>query len=79
MTNQNSTDKRRGFAALSPERRAEISRAGGKAAHERGVAHRFVKGGSLAREAGRKGGLARGRNKESAPISLLVGEKQGEE
>lgn len=33
--------KPRGFAALSPERRAEISSLGGKRAHEKGTAHKF--------------------------------------
>lgn len=46
----------RGFAAMSPERRAQISRLGGKAAHERGTAHQFNP--DEAREAGRKGGKA---------------------
>lgn len=34
--------KPRGFATMSPERRAEISSRGGKAAHERGTAHHFT-------------------------------------
>jgi len=45
-----------GFAAISPERRSEISRAGGKAAHVAGTAHEFTP--EQAREAGRKGGQA---------------------
>lgn len=48
--------QKRGFAALSPERRAEISRQGGKAAHEKGTAHKWTK--EEASAAGRKGGLA---------------------
>ena len=48
--------QKRGFAALSPERRAEISRQGGKAAHARGTAHKWTE--EEARAAGRKGGLA---------------------
>lgn len=47
---------RRGFASMSPERRAEISRLGGRAAQQQGVAHRFTK--DTAREAGKKGGKA---------------------
>lgn len=49
--------KRRGFASLSPERQREIASAGGRAAHEQGTAHQFTS--EEAREAGRKGGLAR--------------------
>lgn len=48
--------KPRGFAALSPEQRAEISRKGGRAAHEKGTAHQFDT--EEARAAGRKGGIA---------------------
>lgn len=48
--------KPRGFAAMSPEKRREISSLGGKSAHEKGTAHRFTS--EEAREAGRKGGLA---------------------
>lgn len=33
---------KRGFAALSPERRREISAAAGKRAHELGVAHQWT-------------------------------------
>jgi len=33
--------KPRGFAAMSPEKRAEISSLGGKRAHEKGTAHKF--------------------------------------
>lgn len=49
----------RGFAAIDPVRRREISSMGGKAAHEQGVAHEWSK--AQARIAGRKGGLARAR------------------
>ena len=53
--------KPRGFAALcqTPEGRArvsEIARKGGKAAHEKGTAHKWTK--EEASAAGRKGGLA---------------------
>jgi hypothetical protein len=37
------TPKPRGFAAISPERRRDISSKGGKAAHAAGTAHRFTK------------------------------------
>jgi general stress protein YciG len=46
----------RGFARLSPEERAAMSRKGGQTAHARGTAHQFTP--EEARKAGRKGGLA---------------------
>jgi uncharacterized protein len=51
-----SSNKARGFAALDPERRRDISRKGGIAAHRKGTAHQWDQ--TAAREAGRKGGLA---------------------
>lgn len=48
--------KPRGFATMTPEQRAEISRKGGKAAHASGRAHTFSK--EEAASAGSKGGLA---------------------
>jgi uncharacterized protein len=48
--------KPRGFAAISPERRSEIARKGGQAAHARGTAHKFTT--EEARLAGMKGGNA---------------------
>ncbi len=45
--------KKRGFAALTPERRIEIARSGGLAAHAKGKGHKFTT--EEAREAGRKG------------------------
>jgi general stress protein YciG len=49
----------KGFAALSKERKAEISRMGGRASHARGTAHEWTK--EEAAVAGRKGGLAAGK------------------
>lgn len=46
----------RGFAAMSPERRREIARRGGKRGHELGVAHRWTS--EEAAAAGRIGGKA---------------------
>lgn len=46
----------RGFAALSPEKRAEIARKGGRTAHQKGAAHTFSS--EEARAAGAKGGKA---------------------
>src|SRR5262245_47469204 len=48
---------RRGFAAMDPEARREISRRGGEASHESGRGHEFNS--EEAREAGRRGGEAR--------------------
>ena len=47
----------RGFASMDAARQREIASRGGKAAHAKGAAHEWDK--SEAREAGRKGGLAR--------------------
>ena len=47
--------QKRGFAAMSAEQRAEISRRGGLSAHRKGVAHVWTT--EEAREAGRKGGI----------------------
>ncbi len=51
--------KPRGFAALTPERRREISSKGGVSAHVKGSAHEWDS--QAAREAGRKGGLSHAR------------------
>ena len=50
----------RGFASMDPELQREIASQGGRASHERGTGHEWNSG--EAREAGHKGGLARGRN-----------------
>jgi general stress protein YciG len=47
----------RGFASMDPQRQREIASEGGRAAHEKGTAHEFTS--EEAREAGRKGGMAR--------------------
>jgi uncharacterized protein len=54
---------RRGFAAMSPEKQKEIASLGGKAAHAKGTAHEFSP--EEAREAGRKGGQAAQRARQS--------------
>jgi len=48
--------KRRGFAAMSPDRQRAIARIGGIAAHKKGTAHEFSP--TEASAAGRKGGIA---------------------
>ena len=45
---------------MDAEKQREIASKGGKAAHEKGTAHEFTS--EEAREAGRKGGQARGGN-----------------
>ena len=56
MTEPEKKKRVRGFGALSPERRREIARKGGQAAHQSGNAHEFTT--DEAREAGRRGGKA---------------------
>lgn len=63
----------RGFASMDPEKRREIARKGGKAAHERGVAHEFSS--EEARQAGRRGGQAVSRNRD---YMAEIGRKGGE-
>jgi len=46
--------KRRGFSAMDENKKREIARKGGIAAHRKGTAHKFTP--EEAREAGRKGG-----------------------
>jgi len=53
----------RGFAAMDAEKQREIARKGGRAAHEQGVAHEWSS--NEAREAGKKGGQARGRQTQN--------------
>ena len=51
--------KDRGFGSMDQAKRREIARKGGKAAHQHGTAHKWTR--EEAREAGRKGGMARRR------------------
>jgi uncharacterized protein len=46
---------RRGFACMDPVKVRRLASKGGKAAHEKGTAHRFTS--EEARAAGRKGGM----------------------
>ena len=50
--------RKRGFAAMSPERRKEIASEGGRQAHAAGLANKFTK--ETAREAGKLGGAKTG-------------------
>jgi general stress protein YciG len=54
---------RRGFASMDTDKQRRIASKGGRAAHEKGTAHEFTP--EEAREAGRKGGEARGRSRSS--------------
>lgn len=54
---------RRGFAAMDAAKQREIASKGGKAAHASGNAHQWNS--DEARQAGRKGGQASGRKRES--------------
>lgn len=67
---QNSGKSIRGFAAMDIEKQKEIARKGGRAAHQQGVAHEWSS--QEAREAGKKGGQARGKqNHMHAETQLL--------
>ena len=61
----------RGFASMDPQRQREIASEGGRAAHEKGTAHEFTS--EEAREAGRKGGMARSANRRNAANSAGSG------
>lgn len=52
----------RGFAGMDEERRREVARMGGRAAHQKGTAHEFSS--EEAREAGRKGGRVVSQNRD---------------
>jgi len=49
----------RGFASMDPAQQREIASQGGRASHQKGTGHEWNS--DEAREAGRKGGLARGK------------------
>ena len=56
-TNPQSVKSRRGFAAMTPDKQKEIAQKGGRAAHEKGVAHQWSPG--EAKLSGKKGGMRR--------------------
>lgn len=64
----------RGFASMDPERQRAIASAGGRAAHRSGNAHEFDA--EEAREAGRRGGLARSASRASTR-SVALPDGQG--
>lgn len=53
----------RGFASMEKTKQQAIASKGGVAAHARGTAHEWTS--EEAREAGRKGGMARHRNRQA--------------
>ena len=63
-SNKSKGTSERGFASMDPQRQREIASEGGRAAHEKGTAHEFTS--EEAREAGRKGGMARSANRRKA-------------
>lgn len=69
---QKSKHSKRGFASMDPEQQRAISREGGKAAHQQGVAHKFTS--EEARAAGKKGGEAVSKNREHM---AAIGRKGG--
>jgi general stress protein YciG len=68
---QSGGTKNRGFASMDPERQRQIASEGGKAAHQKGTAHEFTS--EEAREAGRKGGMARSANRRNAMNAPSMG------
>lgn len=58
---------KQGFASMTPERRAEIARKGGRAAHAKGTGHQWTS--ETARAAGRKGGESRAARQVAAPVA----------
>ncbi len=63
----------RGFASMAPEKQQAIASKGGKAAHAKGRAHQWTT--EEAREAGRKGGLARKRPKPDVSDATVPADK----
>ena len=70
--------ERRGFASMSPDKQREIASKGGRAAHEKGTAHKWTT--DEARSAGRKGGQVSrgGRGRLFVPTGLgsMVGSER---
>jgi general stress protein YciG len=71
-TNEQTEQRRRGFASMDTDRQKEIAAKGGKAAHAYGRAHEFTA--DEARAAGRKGGESISKDrKHMAEIGRLGG------
>ena len=71
---QTQQQKTRGFASMDAARQREIASKGGRAAHEKGTAHRFNS--EEARQAGRKGGESVSANRSHmAEIGRIGGKR----
>lgn len=68
--NPNPVKSGRGFASMDAERQRAIASAGGRAAHRSGNAHEFDA--EEAREAGRRGGLARSASRQASRTPQLA-------
>ncbi|HEY1142117.1 MAG TPA: KGG domain-containing protein [Lysobacter sp.] len=73
-TSEQTTRRGRGFASMDSDRQRAIASAGGRAAHRSGNAHEFNS--EEAREAGRRGGLARSASRH-AELTLQLADGQG--
>src|SRR5688572_24958663 len=71
---QTGTPRARGFAAMDAEKQRQIASMGGRAANRSGNAHEFDA--EEAREAGRRGGLARSASRR-ASRSIELADGQG--
>jgi uncharacterized protein len=70
MNEEEPKTSRRGFGGMTPERRSEIGRLGGKAAHAKGSAHEFTA--DEAKAAGQKGGAAKARKRREAALMAIA-------
>jgi general stress protein YciG len=59
----------RGFASMDRDKQREIASKGGKAAHAKGTAHEWSR--EQARDAGRKGGLARAQSRRTIETATV--------
>lgn len=64
MANKGGQTGNRGFKSMDPDKQRKIASMGGKAAHMKGTAHEFTS--KEARDAGRRGGLARSEKNRKA-------------
>ena len=62
MSEKSQGQSNRGFRAMDPEKQREIARQGGRAAHEKGTAHKWNS--EEASRAGKKGGEKISQNRE---------------
>ncbi|MEO5967318.1 MAG: KGG domain-containing protein [Ferruginibacter sp.] len=67
---EKTTGSKRGFASMDQAKQREVSSKGGKAAHVSGRAHQFDS--EEARAAGKKGGSASSRNRESSRDDIIL-------